>query len=117
MEMRMALLAVRSPSAGCDASKLRVQSVSGLTIHLGIGSTFEAAGAADRIFQQIGELYHEGEFTAIMVRYGQYGLTDNRAAHELIEAEEREKRFALIITGLLALLGFLPIYELFLTPR
>src|SRR5260221_9199126 len=25
MEMRMALLAVRSPPAGCDASKLRVQ--------------------------------------------------------------------------------------------
>jgi len=101
LEDRAALTALREKPAECASTALRAWTIPGLTLKLGIGSTFEAAGAADRIRGEIGNLFRDGTLAATIAKYSYYGLDDSWVTYDLMQAMERERWLAWI-TGALA---------------
>ena len=73
---------------------LRVETLPDLTVQLGTGSTFEAAGAADKLRDEIGELFRDGTLAVTMAKYSYYGLDDTWATYSLIDAAERVRWMA-----------------------
>jgi PAS domain S-box-containing protein len=84
---------------------LRAWIIPGLTLHLGIGSTFQAAGAADKIRDEIGGLYRDGTLAATIAKYSYYGLDDTWTTYDLMEAAERARWVAWGIAGLVIALA------------
>ncbi len=91
MEFRLALSAIENKPAECNSTTLRVVPLSDARLQLGVGSTFEAAGAADRIRDKIGDMYRDGTLAATMARYSYYGLESEWATYDLMEAAERAR--------------------------
>jgi PAS domain S-box-containing protein len=100
LEDRAALAALRDKPAECAATGIRVRPLPDLTLPLGIGSTFEAAGAADRIRDEIGGLFRDGTLAATITKYSFYGLDDTWTTYGLMESAERARWFAWGIAGL-----------------
>jgi PAS domain S-box-containing protein len=100
LEDRAALAALREKPAECASIALRIETLPDLTLQLGIASTFEAAGAADKLRAEIGNLFRDGTLAATMARYSYYGLDDTWATYNLMEAAERARWVA---WGLIAL--------------
>jgi two-component system, cell cycle sensor histidine kinase and response regulator CckA len=100
LEDRAALTALRDKPAECASIALRVETLPDLTVQLGVGSTFEAAGAADKIRDEIGGLFRDGTLAATIARYSYYGLDDAWATYNLMDAAERARWLA---WGLIAL--------------
>jgi hypothetical protein len=86
LEDRAALAALREKPMECAAIGLRVQPLARLTLPLGVGSTFEAAAAADRIRDEIGSLFRDGTLAATMAKYSYYGLDDTWVTYDLMAA-------------------------------
>jgi PAS domain S-box-containing protein len=103
LESRTALALLRKPPSGCDAAALRAHVLPGV-FQLGVGATFEAAGAADRIREQIPALARDGTLATVLARYSFFGPSDTRAAYDLLEAQEENRRLLLVIGGLAAAL-------------
>jgi PAS domain S-box-containing protein len=101
MEDRAALDALREKPAECGATGFRVVTIPHLRLPLGVGSSFAAAGAADRIRDEIGGLFRDGTLAALMAKYSYYGLDDTWAAFQLMQASEWA-RWLGWITGALA---------------
>jgi PAS domain S-box-containing protein len=100
LDDRSALTVLREKPAECAAPGLRVQPLPHLTLPLGVGSTFEAAGAADRIRDEIGGLFRDGTLAATMAKYSYYGLDDTWTTYGLLQAMERGRWLAWISGGL-----------------
>jgi hypothetical protein len=76
LEDRAALNVLREKPAECEGKGLRLASRPHLTLPLGVGSTFAAAAAADRIRDEIGGLFRDGTLAALMAKYSYFGLDD-----------------------------------------
>jgi two-component system, cell cycle sensor histidine kinase and response regulator CckA len=100
MEFRLALSAIENKPAECNSTTLRVVPLSDARLQLGVGSTFEAAGAADRIRDKIGDMYRDGTLAATMAKYSYYGLESEWATYDLMEAAERARWVAWSLSGL-----------------
>jgi PAS domain S-box-containing protein len=100
LEDRAALTILREKPAECSAMALRAWIIPGLTLQLGIGSTFQAAGAADKIRDEVGGLYRDGTLAATIAKYSYYGLDDTWTTYDLMEAAERARWVAWGIAGL-----------------
>ena len=94
MEFRLALSAIEDKPAECNSTTLRVVPLSDARLQLGVGSTFEAASAADRIRDKIGNMYRDGTLAATMAKYSYYGLESEWATYDLMEAAERARWMA-----------------------
>ncbi|HXA51988.1 MAG TPA: PAS domain S-box protein, partial [Candidatus Acidoferrum sp.] len=58
-------------------------------MRLGIASTFAAAGAAEKLRDEIGRMFRDGTMAVTMAKYSYYGLDDTWATYDLMEAAER----------------------------
>jgi PAS domain S-box-containing protein len=94
LEARAALAALRELPVEYGQMRLRVEPLPDLTLHLGLGSTFEAARAADKIRIEIDNLFRNGTLAATMVKYSYYGLDDTWTTYDLMQAAERARWLA-----------------------
>ena len=94
LEGRVALTALREKPADCASVALRVQILPDLTLQHGVGSTFEAAGAAEMIRREIGNMFRDGTLALTIAKYSYYGLNDTWASYRLMEAAERARWMA-----------------------
>src|SRR5262249_30837355 len=84
LESRLALAVLRERPPPCESLELHAHLLPG-THDLGVGSTFEAARAADRIRAEISELARDGTLAVLMARYSFFGLSDTRATYDLLD--------------------------------
>jgi PAS domain S-box-containing protein len=99
LEGRSALASLREKPVECGTTDLRVYPLQNLTLPLGIGSTFEAAGAADKIRDQIGGMFRDGTLAATMAKYSYYGLDDTWATYDLMSAAEHARWMAWVTSA------------------
>ena len=99
LESRLALAVLRERPAQCASADLQAHLLPGAHA-LGVGSTFAAAGAADRIRNEISALARDGTLAVLMARYSFFGLSDTRATYDLLEAQEGNRRLLWVIAGL-----------------
>ena len=107
LEFRTALSTLQAKPAECAAITIRTQILPDLTNQLAVASTFEAAGAADKIRNEIGSMFGDGSMALMMAKYSYYGLVDTWAAYDSLEAVQRERRFTLGISALAILLALI----------
>ena len=93
LEGRAALSDLSEKPPECGMVTLRVQNLPGLVTPLGIGSTFEAAGAADRLRSEIGGMFRDGTLAATLAKYS-YGLEDTWATYHLMGAADQARWIA-----------------------
>ncbi len=105
LEFRTALNTLQAKPAECAAVPVRTQILTDLTNQLAVASTFAAAGAADRIRSEIGNMFRDGTMALIMAKYSYYGLDDTWAAFDSIEAAQRTRLQAIGFSGLTILLA------------
>ena len=105
LEFRTALGTLQAKPAECAAATIRTQILANLTNQLAVASTFEAAGAAERLRREIGGMFRDGTMALIMAKYSYYGLDDTWAAYDSIEAAQRARWIAGGASGLTVLLA------------
>jgi len=105
LEDRWAMAALREKPPECTSLGLRVQAIPAQTLRLGIASTFQAAGAADKIRAEIGGLFRDGTFAATIAKYSYYGLDDTWITYGLLESAERARWIAWGISGVILVIG------------
>ena len=93
LESRAALNDLSEKPPECAAVTLRLENLPDLVRPLGIGSTFEAAGAADQLRHEIGRMFRDGTLAAILAKYS-YGLEDTWATFHLMAAAEQARWIA-----------------------
>ncbi|MEO8371568.1 MAG: ATP-binding protein [Candidatus Solibacter sp.] len=89
-EMRMAHSELRERPPECGSSVLRLRTLRDLRLQAGVASTFEAAGAADRIQQEIGNMFRDGSQAILIAKYSYFGLDDTWASYEQLDADGRK---------------------------
>ena len=94
MEGRVAVTVLREKPAECASVGLDVQPLPDLTVQLGIASTFQASGAADKLRQEVNNLILDGTVSAAIVKYSFYSLDDMRNTYTLVQAAERARWLA-----------------------
>jgi PAS domain S-box-containing protein len=94
LEGRVALTALHDKPSECASVALRVQTLPDLSVQSSVASTFEAAGGADIIRREIGNMYRDGTLAAAMAKYSYYGLDNTWTSFDLMEAAERTRRRA-----------------------
>jgi signal transduction histidine kinase len=99
LESRLAYAVLAEKLPECEGIELRAELVPG-GYQLGVGATFEAAGAADRIRDEIGRMAKDGTLAVLMARHSFFGLNDTRATYDLIEAQARNRGLLWVIGGL-----------------
>ena len=99
LESRLALAVLRDRPPECATVDLSAQLLPG-SHRLGIGATFEAAGAADRIRQEIARMAQDGTLAVLFARHSFFGLNDTRATYDLLEAQARNRDLLWVIGGL-----------------
>jgi PAS domain S-box-containing protein len=106
MELRAARTALQANPPECTAVPLETHLLPDLTLNLGIASTFEASGAADRLRREIRALFRDGTLAITVAKYSYYGLDDTWATYDLLETEERARwNAAAVIAGILVVVG------------
>jgi two-component system, cell cycle sensor histidine kinase and response regulator CckA len=91
MEDRVALRGLLGKPAECAAIELRIDPLHNLTVAIGTASTFEAAGAADKLRSEIGVLFQDGTMAATTAKYSFYGLDDSWTTYKLMQDEMRAR--------------------------
>ena len=91
LEKRVAMTALRDKPPECASMSLHMQPLPDLSLVNSVASTFEAAGAADRLRTEIGTMFRDGTLAEILAKYSFYGLEDNWTTYELMEAAERTR--------------------------
>jgi signal transduction histidine kinase len=99
LESRIALAVLRDRPPACDSVELRAQLLPG-SHQLGIGSTFAASAAADRIRSEITRMADDGTLAVLFARHSFFGLNDTRATYDLLEAQARNRNLLWVIAGL-----------------
>src|SRR5215471_8643020 len=100
LDDRAGLVALRERPVECATTQLRVHPLPRLTFPLGVGSTFEAAGVADRIRDNIGGLFRDGTLAVTIAKYSYFGIDAAWATYALMAAEEHTRLVAWGIGGL-----------------
>ena len=100
-EARVAQTELRDQPPECASVALRVRPISGLTFSAGVGATFAAAPAADRIQHEIDNMFRDGTVSVLISKYSYFGLDDTWASYERIEAEKRGQWLAWAGIGVL----------------
>ncbi len=100
LEDRAALMTLKDRPAECGSTVLRVEALPDLTMPVGVASTFQAAGAADKIRAEIDVLFRDGTLAATMAKYSYYGLDSTWNTYDLIESAERARWVAWGVTAL-----------------
>lgn len=104
LESRLALAVLRDEPAPCKGVELRAHMLPG-GYRLGVASTFESAGAADRIRSEISRMAKDGTLAVLMARHSFFGINDTRATYDLLEQQARNRLLLLVILGLSLALG------------
>jgi PAS domain S-box-containing protein len=104
-EARTAQGELRNKPAECSSAVLRVQTVPHLTFPAGLASTFESAGAADRIQHQIDNMFRDGTLAVLIAKYSYFGLDDTWASYERVAAEEQWRWLTWLGGGLIFAAG------------
>jgi signal transduction histidine kinase/CheY-like chemotaxis protein len=105
LDARLGQAAVLYRPPGCESMPLRVQNIPNLVIRLGIGATFAAAGAADAIREEIGNLARDGTLSNIFANWAFLTLSETKAIYDLVDAQRRARwMYAGIAALMLALL-------------
>ncbi len=94
LETRVAMTALKEKPAECDSVGLHIHGLPDLNIEGAVASSFEAAAAADAIRREIGGMFRDGTLADLMTKYSYYGLDDNWATYELMQAAERARWIA-----------------------
>ena len=76
-----------------------------MRLQAGVASTFDAAGAADRIQREIGNMFRDGSLAVLIAKYSYFGLDDTWASYEQIDAEARRQWLIWVIIGLAFVAG------------
>jgi two-component system cell cycle sensor histidine kinase/response regulator CckA len=105
LEFRTALNVLQARPAECASIAIRTRILPELTNQLSVASTFESAGAAEKLRREIGAMLRDGTMALIMAKYSYYGLDDTWAAYDSIEAAERTRWLAGAVSGLTILLA------------
>ena len=105
IEARVAMMLLREKYQECASTPLRVQGIPGLKFNAGLASTFESAGAADRIQAEIDNMFRDGSLAGLIAKYSYFGLDDTWASYEQIQAERKWRWFTGAIVGLVFALG------------
>jgi PAS domain S-box-containing protein len=100
-EARVAQTELRDQPPECASVSLRVRNIAGLTFSAGVGATFAAAPAADRIQHEIDNMFRDGTVSVLIAKYSYFGLDDTWASYERIEAEKRGQWLAWAGIGVL----------------
>jgi PAS domain S-box-containing protein len=93
----------------CFGQPLRMISIPDVRTRLGVGSTFGAAAAADRIREGIGAIPAD-ELTRLMTRWGYFSPRNLDTMNALLSARRRERRLMAAV-GLFACLLALALFE------
>ena len=99
LESRLALAVLREQPSECVGVDLHAHMLPG-GYRLGVGATFESAGAADRIRDEISQMANDGTLAVLFARHSFFGLNDTRATYDLLEAQQRNRRLLWVIGGL-----------------
>ena len=97
---RVAETALREKPAECASVGLRVQVLPDMIFQGAVASTFAAAGAAEAIRREIGGLFRDGTLGSLMAKYSYYGLENDWATLDLMQAAEHARWMAWGIGGL-----------------
>lgn len=87
MDEQAALLALLE-GGECAGGPLRIVGIPAMTAKMGLGSTFEAAPAADAIRTEIGRLANEGRLEAIMRDWAYFVPGRIKSISDLVEARQ-----------------------------
>jgi PAS domain S-box-containing protein len=104
-EARVAMSELRERPQECSSVKLRVQTIPDLVFQAGVASTFESAGAADRIQSEIETMFRDGTLAVLIAKYSYFGLDDTWASYERIRQEERWRWLTWVGVGILFVAG------------
>jgi PAS domain S-box-containing protein len=105
LEFRTALVTLQEKSPECAAFPIHTQILPDLTNQLAVASTFDAAGAADRIRDEIGSMFRDGTMAQIMASYSYYSLDNTWAAYDSMEEAETARWLAAGFSALTILLA------------
>ena len=105
IEARVAMMLLQEVFPECPPMALRVQGIPGLKFDAGLASTFESAGAADRIQGEIDNMFRDGILAGLIAKYSYFGLDDTWASYEQIAAERKWRWLTGTIVGLVFALG------------
>jgi two-component system, cell cycle sensor histidine kinase and response regulator CckA len=105
LEERVAVTALQEKPAECASEPLRVQGLPDMIFQGAVGSTFEAAAAAEAIRREIGGLFRDGTLAVMMAKYSYYGLENDWATYDLMQAAEHARWMAWGIGGLAIVLA------------
>jgi PAS domain S-box-containing protein len=97
---RVAETALREKPTECASVGLRVQGLPNMIFQGAVGSSFAAAGAAEAIRREIGGLFRDGTLGVLMAKYSYYGLENDWATLDLMQAAEHARWMAWGISGL-----------------
>jgi PAS domain S-box-containing protein len=86
---------------------LRIQRLPDLDLRHGVASTFEAAGAAELIRREIGNMFRDGTLAALIAKYTYYGLEDGWASYDLMQSAERRRWVSWGVSALGVALGLI----------
>ncbi len=99
-EMRVAHSELRDSPPECASALLRLQTLPDMRMQAGVASTFETAWAADRIQQEIANMFRDGALAVLIAKYSYFGLDDTWASYEEMEAEGRKLWLIWLAVGL-----------------
>ena len=99
LESRLALAVLREQLPQCASTELQARMLPG-GYQLGVGASFESAGAADRIRDEISSMASDGTLAVLFARHSFFGLNDTRATYDLLEEQERNRRLLWVIGAL-----------------
>jgi PAS domain S-box-containing protein len=91
LELRAAMAALADKPDECRSMALRVVLLPDMAVQVAVASTFEAAGAADKLRGEIGHLFRDGTLAATMAKYSYFGLDNEWSTYDLMEAAEHAR--------------------------
>jgi signal transduction histidine kinase/CheY-like chemotaxis protein len=91
LDARRGQSAVLYRPPGCESIPLQVHHIPNLAIRLGVGSTFAAAGAADAIREEIGNLARDGTLSNIFANWEFLTLSETKAIYDLVDAQRQAR--------------------------
>lgn len=91
----------------CPKTDFRAHHLAEVTGRLGVASTFEAAGVAERLHEEILAMAEDDELGGILAKYAYVGLTETRAILSQMQAERQSGTLSLALSGLVAALALL----------
>jgi len=94
LEARVAKTALRDKPAECASVVLRAEGLPNTAFQGVVGSTFEAAGAAEAIRREIGGMFRDGTLALTMAKYSYYGLDNDWGTYDLMQSAERARWIA-----------------------